>query len=152
MSSPSPAELWKRYQKYLCTVPSLGLTYDVSRMHFDEAFLAQMEPKMQKAFTAMDDLEKGAIANPDEKRMVGHYWLRAADMSPTKEIAKEITETLATIKSFAADVHSGKIKPPTAVKASGVPSRIATWFGVSARSLTMDVIDGEMRKLRRSRS
>ena len=44
------------------------------------------------------------------------------------------------------------MKPPTAVKASGVPSRIATWFGVSARSLTMEVIDGEMRKLRRSRS
>ena len=112
----SPTELWQRYQKYLVTVPSLNVSLDVSRMHFDEAFLSQMEPKMQKAFAAMDALEKGAIANPDENRMVGHYWLRAPELSPTKEIAKEITDTLADIKSFAADVHSGKIKPPGAAK------------------------------------
>ena len=35
-----------------------------------------MEPRMQKAFADMAALEAGAIANPDEKRMVGHYWLR----------------------------------------------------------------------------
>ena len=28
------------------------------------------------------DLEKGAIANPDENRMVGHYWLRAPERAP----------------------------------------------------------------------
>src|SRR5215204_3032164 len=110
------SELWQRYKNYLCSVPSLGLSLDVSRMHFDDGLLAQMEPAMQKAFAAMDQLEKGAIANPDENRMVGHYWLRAADMAPKPEIAKEITETLSTIKSFAADVHSGKIKPPGAAK------------------------------------
>jgi glucose-6-phosphate isomerase len=112
----SPTQLWQRYQKYLVTVPSANLSLDVSRMHFDEAFLSQMEPKMQKAFAAMDALEKGAIANPDENRMVGHYWLRAPELSPTKEIAKEVKDTLADIKSFAADVHSGKIKPPGAAK------------------------------------
>lgn len=116
MSTPTPAELWNRFQKYLITVPSLNLSFDVSRMHFDEAFLQQMEPKMQKAFASMDDLEKGAIANPDENRMVGHYWLRAANLAPTKEIGKEVTDTLAVIKSFAADVHGGKIKPPGAAK------------------------------------
>src|SRR5439155_4963163 len=116
MSNPTPAQLWSRFQKYLCTVPSLNLSLDVSRMHFDEAFLGQMEPKMQKAFAAMDELEKGAIANPDEKRMVGHYWLRAADMAPNREIAREIKDTLADIKQLAADVHSGKIKPPGAAK------------------------------------
>src|SRR4051794_3230814 len=112
----SPTQLWQRYQKYLVTAPSLNLSLDVSRMHFDEGFLQQMEPKMQQAFKAMDELEKGAIANPDENRMVGHYWLRAADMAPTKEISKEITDTLADIKQLAADVHSGKIKPPSAAK------------------------------------
>src|SRR3954471_1557216 len=116
MSEQSPTQLWQRFQKYLSTIPSLGLSLDVSRMHFDEGFLAQMEPAMQKAFAAMDQLEKGAIANPDENRMVGHYWLRAPDMARNPEIAKEITETLATIKSFAADVHGGKIKPPSAAK------------------------------------
>ncbi len=32
----------------------------------------------QDAFTAMDALERGAIANPDENRMVGRKWPAAA--------------------------------------------------------------------------
>jgi len=70
-------ELWKRYRQYLCRVDSLDLTLDISRMHFDECFLASMEPAVQRAFADMDALESGAIANPNEKRMVGHDWLRA---------------------------------------------------------------------------
>ena len=74
MSTPN---LWKRYQQYLCQVPSLGLTLDVSRMRFEDGFLERMDAPMQRAFEAMDALERGDIANPDENRMVGHYWLRA---------------------------------------------------------------------------
>ncbi len=110
------AVLWQRYQRYLCSAPSLDLTLDISRMSFDEAFLERMEPAMQRAYRAMDDLEKGAIANPDEQRMVGHYWLRAPERAPKPEIAKEIRDSVANIKSFAADVHAGKIKPPQAAK------------------------------------
>jgi glucose-6-phosphate isomerase len=90
------------------------LTLDISRMTFDEGFFARMEPAIHKAYTAMDALEKGAIANPDEQRMVGHYWLRAPQLAPTPALGKEISDTLASIKSFAADVHAGRIKPPTA--------------------------------------
>ena len=70
-------ELWKRYRQYLCRVDSLNLTLDISRMHFDEGFLTSMEPAVQRAFADMDAPESGAIADPDEKRMVGHFWLRA---------------------------------------------------------------------------
>lgn len=80
-------------------------------MMFDESFLARMEPAMQRAFAEMSDLEAGAIANQDEKRMVGHYWLRAPQLAPTPEISREITDSIVAIKKFAADVHSGKIKP-----------------------------------------
>jgi glucose-6-phosphate isomerase len=114
--------LWDRYKKHLCRIDSVGLTLDISRMTFDDGFFAKMEPAIQKAFTAMDALEKGAIANPDEDRMVGHYWLRAPDLAPRPEIAKEIKDTLKSIKTFAADVHSGKIKPPTAAQFSHVLS------------------------------
>ena len=107
------AELWKRYCQYLCRVESLDLSLDTSRMHFDENFLASMEPAMQRAFAEMDALERGGIANPDEKRMVGHYWLRAPQLAPTQEIAKEISTTVEAIKKFAANVHAGKIKPAT---------------------------------------
>ena len=106
------SELWKRYRQYYCRVDSLDLSLDISRMHFDEAFLASMEPAMQKAFKDMDALESGAIANPDEKRMVGHYWLRSPQLAPTKDIALEITNTVESIQTFAAGVHAGKIKPP----------------------------------------
>jgi glucose-6-phosphate isomerase len=108
-------ELWSRYRKYLCSIPAVGLTLDVSRMKFDDAFLARMEPALQKAFADMDALEKGAIANPDEQRMVGHYWLRNADLSPAKEIADAVRKSVADIQRFAADVHGGHVKSPSAM-------------------------------------
>jgi glucose-6-phosphate isomerase len=41
---------------------------------------------MQRAFKAMSELEKGAIANPDENRRDGHYWLRNPALAPEPEI------------------------------------------------------------------
>lgn len=115
-------DLWKRYQHYLCRVGSVGLTLDVSRIKFGDDFLAKNEPAIQRAYGAMDALEKGAIANPDEKRMVGHYWLRRTSLAPTLEIRNEIVGTLDAIRTFAAGVHSGSIKPPTAAKFTRVLS------------------------------
>jgi glucose-6-phosphate isomerase len=116
------SELWKRFQQYLCPVPALGLTLDVSRMRFEDAFLDRMATPMQRAFEAMDALEHGAIANPDEKRMVGHYWLRAPELAPSPEIANEIRKTVADIKAFAAGVHAGKVRPPSASRFTQVLS------------------------------
>jgi glucose-6-phosphate isomerase len=110
------SQLWARYQKYLCSAPSLNLSLDISRMTFDDGFLAKMEPLMTQAYSDMDDLEAGKIVNPDEQRMVGHYWLRAADLAPTAELKAAIKSTVADIHAFANDVHSGKIKPQKAAK------------------------------------
>lgn len=38
----STIDLWGRYQKYLCSVDSVGVTLDVSRMRFDQEFLDAM--------------------------------------------------------------------------------------------------------------
>jgi glucose-6-phosphate isomerase len=105
----TPAQLWQRYQDYFVSVPLLDISLDISRMNFSSSFLKKMEPKMQQAFAAMSALEKGSIANPDEKRMVGHYWLRDPEIAPTREIRFAITETLKKIKHFTEDVHDGKI-------------------------------------------
>src|SRR5262249_24992235 len=78
-------------------------------MRFPEDFFDKMQPKIDKAFGAMLELEAGAIANPTEKRMVGHYWLRNAPLGPTQQIRAEIEETVKRIKRFAEDVHAGKI-------------------------------------------
>jgi glucose-6-phosphate isomerase len=94
----------------------------VSRMRFVDGFLELMTPALKSAYDAMDALERGTIANPDENRMVGHYWLRAPDLAPTPEMTKEIRDTVSKIKEFAASIHAGKIKPPSAPRFSGVLS------------------------------
>jgi glucose-6-phosphate isomerase len=91
-------------------------------MRFEDSFLDRMAEPMERAIKAMDELEGGEIANPDENRMVGHYWLRAPDLAPSPEIAAEIKNTVADIKSFAADVHSGAIRPPNAKRFTRVLS------------------------------
>ncbi len=103
---------WQRFQKYFLHDAGLGLSLDISRMPFPDDFLAKMESAAQRAFADMAALEKGAIANPDEKRMVGHYWLRNAALAPAPELRDAITSTLASIKAFAAKVHSGAIAAP----------------------------------------
>jgi glucose-6-phosphate isomerase len=103
---------WQRFKQHLYQEPALGLSLDISRIPFPDTYLASMEPRIQKAFTEMAALEKGAISNPSEKRMVGHYWLRAPGIAPTKEISNEITTTVASIKAFAANVHSGAVAGP----------------------------------------
>src|SRR4051812_25729259 len=108
------AQLWRLYQHYLCRVPALGLTLDVSRMGFEEGFIERMGPALSSSFAGMEALEKGAIANPDENRMVGHYWLRNPDLAPAPEIAAEIRKTVADVKSFAAAVHDGTVRPAAA--------------------------------------
>jgi glucose-6-phosphate isomerase len=115
LAAMSSSGLWERYRRYLCAVPG-RLTLDPSRMRFDEAFLARMEPAMQRAFDAMEALEAGAVANPDEGRQVGHYWLRAPDLAPTPAIAAEIRGSVAAVKRFATAVHAGEIRPPTAAR------------------------------------
>ncbi|HEY2745907.1 MAG TPA: glucose-6-phosphate isomerase [Polyangia bacterium] len=102
--------LWDRYREYLTVHPSINLSLDPSRMKFSGDFLSKMEPAMQKAFAAMDALEAGAIANPDEKRMVGHYWLRDSAKAPSAELRGEIDDTLARIKKFAGDVHNSRVR------------------------------------------
>ena len=116
----SSIDLWKRYRRYLCSVPSLGLTLDVSRMGFADGSLDGLDQPIIAAFRAMDELEKGAIANPDENRMVGHYWLRNPDLAPTPEIAAEIRKTVADVQADAARVHEGKVRPPKAERYTAV--------------------------------
>jgi glucose-6-phosphate isomerase len=105
----SKLEWWKRFQKYYTEFPALGLTVDLSRMNVDDAFFAAMEPRMQQAFVRMAELEGGAISNPDENRMVGHYWLRNPARAPSAAIRKEIEETVVKIKEFSAKVHAAQI-------------------------------------------
>ncbi|XP_050375504.1 glucose-6-phosphate isomerase 1, chloroplastic isoform X4 [Argentina anserina] len=108
-----PRALWRRYVDWLYQHKELGLYLDVSRVGFTDEFVAEMEPRFQAAFKAMEELEKGAIANPDEQRMVGHYWLRDPTRAPNSFLRVQIENTLEVLLKFSDDVVSGKIKPPS---------------------------------------
>ncbi|KAH0850844.1 hypothetical protein HID58_095203 [Brassica napus] len=108
-----PDALWKRYLDWLYQQKDIGLYLDVSRVGFTDEFVVDMEERFKSAFKAMEELEKGSIANPDEGRMVGHYWLRNSGLAPRPGLKTLIENTLDSICSFADDIVSGKIKPPS---------------------------------------
>ena len=116
------ATLWQRYQDWLYYHQGLGFYLDVSRMRFDDTFVEALQAKLQKAFEDMVALEGGALANPDENRMVGHYWLRNPDLAPTAEIKQEIIQTIEQIEAFTKKVHTGAIHPPQAPRFTDILS------------------------------
>ena len=104
---------WQTYNQSILRYPQFGFSLDLSLMEIGADFFTGMTPKINKAFDDMKALEAGAIANPDENRRVGHYWLRNADLAPTPELREAITAPLADLKKFAAQVHSGEITSPS---------------------------------------
>lgn len=106
---PTPAQLWNRFRELYREFPSASLAIDLSRLTFADDFLTRMAVPMAKAFGAMKELEAGAIANPDENRQVGHYWLRYPALAPDPAVREAIAATLEDIQSFAADIHAGRI-------------------------------------------
>src|SRR5256885_8957993 len=131
------SSLWQRFQQYFLRYDDLGFSIDISRMKFPDDFFDKMGPKIDKAFAAMRDLEAGGIANPDEKRMVGHYWLRKPALAPNAELRAGIEKTNPLIKKFAAHVHSGKLKGGRGEKFQHVLS-----IGIGGSGMGAEVIAG----------
>jgi glucose-6-phosphate isomerase len=104
---------FEKYSETVLRYPDLGFSLDLSRMDIADDFAAKMQPLVDRAFADLAKLEAGEIANPDEGRMVGHYWLRNPDLAPNDEIRKQITEPIAAIKQFASMIPTGEIAPPS---------------------------------------
>ncbi|MEM8929587.1 MAG: glucose-6-phosphate isomerase [Acidobacteriota bacterium] len=103
---------WQRFRRALCVRDDIGLRFDPSRMAVPADFFDRMAEPMARAFAAMDELERGAVANPDEGRQVGHYWLRAPELAPDPAMREAITSTRSAVVDFARRVHAGEIAPP----------------------------------------
>lgn len=101
---------WPRYCTHVIRYEDLGITLDYSLMDFDAKYLPSMAAKIKTAVAGMKRVEAGKLENPDEKRMVGHYWLRNAALAPAK-LRAAIKKDIADAKDFAKRVHSGKVKP-----------------------------------------
>jgi len=145
-------ELWRRYQKYLCTCPELGISLDISRIGFGPDFFNKSADMMNEAYDAMARLESGEVANPDEDRMVGHYWLRAPELAPTDQIAGAIRKSIDDITAFAKAVHTKQVTPPGAAKFTDLllvgiggsalgPQLVADCLGTKRDKLKVHFID-----------
>ncbi len=104
---------FENYSRSLLRYPDIGFSLDLSRMNLPADYTGTMQPKIDRALSDLTKLEAGEIANPDEGRMVGHYWLRNPDLAPTEEIKKQIIEPLTAIKEFASKIPTGEIAPPS---------------------------------------
>ena len=69
-------------------------------MAVGESDLQALEAPLSRAFQAMQALEQGAIANPDEQRMVGHYWLRAPELAPDPAITAHLRQEVDRLEAF----------------------------------------------------
>jgi hypothetical protein len=56
------AALWQRYKDWLYYHDGLGSYLDISRVGMEDAFVANIQPRLQKAFADMAALEPGAIS------------------------------------------------------------------------------------------
>jgi len=102
-----------QFRAHLYHDERLGLWVDTSRIGFAPGLLDSLEPRLTRAYEAMAAIDAGCIANTDENRMVGHYWLRSPELAPTADITSAIQQTLERILGFVADMHACRVKPQT---------------------------------------
>ncbi len=105
------ADALKSYCANLLTAPTETARFWAD---FSRARLPQMDDAVRTrlvgALEAMRELEAGAIVNKDEQRMVGHYWLRDAALAPSPALTESIRGALAAIRTFATEVHAGRVR------------------------------------------
>jgi glucose-6-phosphate isomerase len=114
---------WPRYAALSRHVPELGLTVDLSRTSLPDDALSSdplLGDAFRSAYAAMERLERGEIANPDEGRQVGHYWLRAPELAPDAETRRNIEDTVSRVVGLASEVHAGTLRPTDADRFTNV--------------------------------
>jgi len=130
LNGSDPASLWRRFQDLLWYDPAGGLWLDASRMALSAADLETLEPRAAAAFQAMAELEAGAVANLDEHRQVGHYWLRDPDRAPNPETRELIRGEIERLDTFGREVRGGVLTAP-----GGAPFTDVLWIGIGGSGL-----------------
>lgn len=101
---------WKEFVKSYHNFAEVNVNLDLSHLILDNEFLQKITPLWERSYSHMIALEKGEVGNPDENRMVGHYWLRNPELAPDSEIKTEIVSTIKDINDFSSKVISGEIQ------------------------------------------
>jgi len=130
LKGSEPHTLWKRFEALLWHDSDLGFWLDPSRMALSPEDLLALEPRLNEALAAMAELEGGAIANRDEERQVGHYWLRDPDRAPTPQIRELIQREIDRLDTFGRQVLAGDLTAPGGERFSDV-----LWIGIGGSGL-----------------
>ncbi len=152
MNSPTTSASWSHFLAHYVRYAAPDISLDTSRVAFAAGFEEALAPKVAAAFTAMAELEKGAIANPDEGRMVGHYWLRNAALAPNAQLQEQVRADGAEAQAFAAEVHAGQVRAANGEKFTDVlvigiggsalgPQLVADALGDMADRMRMHTFD-----------
>ncbi len=104
---------WERFERFFWHHVTSLISIDWSLMGIDEDYVEKMSEAYKRVFDEMELLEIGNIANPDEERMVGHYWLRPSLVVGREAFAEEIEDCCERVKMFAEQVHEGRVAPPS---------------------------------------
>jgi glucose-6-phosphate isomerase len=113
------------------------LAVDLTYMDLTPSDFERKKELIARAVANMKALEAGAIANPDEGRQVGHYWLRDSALAPTPEIQASITACFSQVKQFVAGIRDGKIRTP-----SNKVFATAVVIGIGGSALGPQLVDG----------
>lgn len=152
MTAPTRPDRFSRYLRFRSVLEDPFVELDLSHGGLAEADVDRLAAGLAAALAAMRSLEAGGIANADEQRMVGHFWLRAPGLAPKPEIEETIAGTVAAIDAFAQAVQSGRIAPPeggsfTKVVLCGIggsalgPMLLADVFGGPEAPMSLCVLD-----------
>lgn len=152
MPASHPTDRFAHYLRFRSVLEDPFVELDLGLAGMTEADVAALQTPLANALAAMQRLEDGSLANADEQRMVGHFWLRAPGLSPSTDIEQAIVRALADIEQFAASVHEGRIMPPeggafTKVVLCGIggsalgPMLLADAFGGPEAPMTLCVLD-----------
>ena len=128
--SNNPQFQWDRFCNFLWFDKGLDIWIDISRMKIDFKDLEGLKPLFDKANKSMKDLEQGVIANKDENRLVGHYWLRNPGLAPNNDISFNIKKEIQAINDFGEKIISGKIKAENNKRFTDV-----LWIGIGGSGL-----------------
>lgn len=85
-------------------IVAAGIELDTTMMTFEPTDPSVLEGHVANALSAMRALEEGAIANPDENRRVGHYWLRNPALAP-EDLRSGIEQAREAVSDFARNVR-----------------------------------------------
>ncbi|MCB1092034.1 MAG: glucose-6-phosphate isomerase, partial [Verrucomicrobiae bacterium] len=136
----SDASNWDRFHRHLVRDEGLGFSLDISRMQFSETLFDDLGPEIARAWSDLHALEAGEIANPDEGRQVGHYWLRTPSIAPAAD-AEWIERVRLEINDFAAKIHRGEIVAP-----NGHSFRHVLLVGIGGSALGPQLVSDALRQ------